>query len=326
MHPEFRCPYDDPKVRDLHRHFWVVAVISNHARFKSRYDLFLKFRDHVLDQLNVNLLTVECSFGDRAHFVTETVTRDGDREIRVQVQTRSWLWLKENLMNIGARHLPKDCKYVLFSDGDIQFCNPKIVSEIIHALQTYRVVQPFETCADLGPKGEILQVHQSFASCHREGLKFRAPYQSARRHNPWHPGYCMAFRYETFWEMGGMPELAILGAGDHHLCCALIGKVELSAPGNIGEAYKEYLRHFQSKVDRAVDGLFGHVEGTILHAFHGHKKDRQYVGRWQILVKHGYDPFVDVYHNSDDVLELSPGKSGLRDAIIKYFTDRNEDS
>jgi hypothetical protein len=32
--------------------------------------------------------------------------------------------LKENLINVGARHLPHDAKYVMWADGDIEFDNP----------------------------------------------------------------------------------------------------------------------------------------------------------------------------------------------------------
>lgn len=37
-------------------------------------------------------------------------------------------------------------------------CNKAIVTETIHALQLHRVVQPFESCADLGPEG----IHQNY--------------------------------------------------------------------------------------------------------------------------------------------------------------------
>jgi hypothetical protein len=53
--------------------------------------------------------------------------------------------------------------------------------------------------------------------------------------------------------------------------------------------------------------------------------ERGYSSRDQILVKHQYDPGRDVYPDWQGVLQLAPGKPGLRDAIRAYFISRSED-
>lgn len=338
-HPRFRDPYADRSIAEELKHLWVVTAISNPARYRTRYNLYLKFRDHVLNDLGGNLLTVECALGDRDFCILQDAD-DDERVIDVGVRGSSWVWLKENLMNIGVSRLPPAAKYILFCDADITFCNSGVLGEIVHALQTYRVVQPFETCADLGPHGDIFQVHRSFADCVARGWDFR-PRPCTRKNSvygyvsrppdpgasgsPWHPGFCVAMRRSTFDALGGLYDLGILGAGDHHFMCALIDKVELSMPGGVSDAYKKSLEDYRARVRRAVNGLFGRVRGTILHGYHGSKESRGYVSRWAILVKHAYCPYTDVLRNSYGVLELTGDKPGLRDDIIRYFRSRNED-
>lgn len=349
LHPAFRDPYDDPDISKEVGKLWFVTAISNPARYRTRYNLYKRFRDHVLMELKANLLTVECALGDRAFCIIDDCNDEthptGSRSIDVGVRSGSWVWLKENLMNLGVSRLPKSAEYIVFCDADVTFCNPKIAEEIVHALQTYKAVHPFVTCADMGPTGDIFQVHRSFGWCKQQGWEFRpkpVPCSGRKKGvycayvsqpppgatcfgNPWHPGFAIAMRRGTFDALGGLYDLGILGAGDHHLMCALVGKVELSVPGGVTDEYRRSLQEYQKKVTRAVDGLFTYVDGTILHGYHGTKESRGYISRWEILVKHAYDPLADVVRNSYGVLELAQEKTGLRDDIIKYFRSRNED-
>ena len=239
----------------------------------------------------------------------------------------------------GARHLPRECKYVLFADADIQFVNPHIASEIVHALQEHRVVQPFETAVDMGPEGQVIDVHRSFAWCYARGWEWRPQpggqggycskrppgvSQSEAFGTPWHPGFALAMRRNVLDRLP-LLETGVLGAGDHHMMGALIGKAELTLPRHIHPKYREEVLAWQRRADSVVNRDLGYVAGTILHGFHGAKANRRYVQRWDILVKHGYDPSADVYRNSQGVLELEDRNPRLRDAMRLYFRQRNED-
>ncbi len=180
-HPYHHEPESDDSINGEADHsHWFVAVVSNPCRYKTRYALFRKFRDHILKDLSGNLLVVECAFGNRSHQVTGDMSWDQHDYKEVQVYNQTQLWQKENLMNIGMQRLPTSAKYITFVDADVHFTNPHIVTEIVHALQIHKVVQPFETCCDLGPKGEVLKVHRSFGWCHAQGLEYRAPWKSVR--------------------------------------------------------------------------------------------------------------------------------------------------
>ena len=62
---------------------------------------------------------VECAIGDAKH---ELLPDDFGKRVKVlQVRGNSLMWLKENLLNIGLAKIPKDIKWVAWSDADINF-------------------------------------------------------------------------------------------------------------------------------------------------------------------------------------------------------------
>jgi hypothetical protein len=352
-HPRHHDPEHDPAVHGMREGFWVVCMVSNPVRYKSRYALYRAFRQHVLRDLRANLLTVEVAFAGRAHQVThndDAVVRDyeehGRRVIEVRAHNRSQLWLKEAAWNLGASHLPRSCRYVLFADADITFANPHLVTETIHALQVHPVVQPWVTCADMDPHGDVFAVHRSFAWCHAQGWEWRPVVRRAAdgtarvEHYPtgesdgpkpggrgatWHPGYAIAFRREV---LDALPifDAGILGAGDHHAMACIIGKGRLSVPGGLHPAYLQAVLDWEARAARVLRGDLGYVHGTILHGWHGAKKSRKYLERWKILRDEGYDPTAHVYRNASGLWELSDdAPRGLRDRLREYFRQRDED-
>lgn len=329
---------------------WVVTAISNPARYKTRYALYRQFRRHVLEDLRLPLVTVECAMNDSDCQVTPSVTEDtrttvhGTHEngvpyIDVSVVNKSWIWLKENLQNIGLAQVPKTAEAVLFADADIHFHDRNIGTEILHALQTHRVVQPFLHALDLGPRGEVMQVHQSFLSCHAQGLEWKLDkakdgagypvyYQKSGKGsiaNLWHPGFCMAWRMGTLNKMQ-LLEVGILGAGDHHMCGALIGKAAVTLPNGIHASYRAAVEDWQRRADAAVQRDVGYVGGMISHHWHGKKSNRKYIQRWKILTDSHYNPASDVFKNAQGVLELRHDNWTLRDGIRRYLCQREEDS
>jgi len=67
VHPYHHEPESDSVIKyDADIDHWFVAVVSNPCRYKTRYALFRKFRDHIRQDLKANLLVVECALGDRS--------------------------------------------------------------------------------------------------------------------------------------------------------------------------------------------------------------------------------------------------------------------
>jgi hypothetical protein len=66
---------------------YVIAVVSNPARFARRYKLFNEFCERMKDEKQVELITVELQQGSRP-FVTDS---------KLKLRTDYELWYKENI-------------------------------------------------------------------------------------------------------------------------------------------------------------------------------------------------------------------------------------
>jgi hypothetical protein len=239
----------------------------------------------------------------------------------VAVRAKSLVWIKESLINIGISRLRDDWSYVAWIDADVFFRRPDWAAATVNALQQYDVVQPWTDCYDLGPNGEHLQVHRSFCRQWMEGKPVGpGPYVFA------HPGYAWAATRRALNELGGLIETAALGAADHHMALALAGQVQVSLPGGMTSEYAAPLWEWQHRAKRFIAGNVEAVEGTIEHFWHGAKDKRKYVDRWQVLIRHGFNPATDLKRNVYGVLELSGNKPELARDIDRYLRSRDEDA
>lgn len=317
--------------------FYVIAVMTNPERFKTRPRLFKEFSQR-MEKYGVNYYIVEGAFGDRDFEVT-----DSTNPRHIQIRTSSEIWHKENLINIGISRLPNSWKYVAWIDGDIDFVRPDWAMETVHELQHHSVVQLFEDALDMGPNHEVMTLFKSFAYCYKNKLPRKAspnnnnmdvvsslkpivtPYTTASPGTYWHPGYAWAARREAIDTLGGLFDLAIVGAGDHHMACCLIGNGESSVPSGLHPNYKAAVLAWEKRAARLHKNI-GYVKGTIYHFWHGKKSNRKYKERWEILKETQFDPFSDIHRDWQGVLSLYTGHERLRDEIRTYFQVRNEDS
>lgn len=299
----------------------VITMISNPVRYHVRYQLHEQFSKHVRQSKEVNFVTVEVAFGDRQFEVTQA-----DNPNHVQLRTKHELWHKENALNVAIRRLPHDWKYVAWVDADIQFVNPNWAQETLHQLQHHPVVQMFDVAVDMGPDNNALSMHRSFAKAHVVG-ELDTPKKGYEYYtNYFHPGFCWAVRRDFFEGVGGLFDKAILGAGDRHMALAIIGQGQNSLEDGLHPNYKKSVMEWQRKALFFHKNL-GYVPGSILHYWHGRKKDRRYHDRWQILVNNQYDPDTDLQYDDQGLLYLrNPARVQLRDELRQYFRQRLEDS
>lgn len=293
----------------------VVTAIANPLRWQSRLRLFQDFADHMRAS-GVHLTVVECAYGDRPHELA-----GANWYTHVPVRASTMVWTKENLLNIGLAHLPSDWKYAAWVDADIMFRRADWAAETVHELQLYSIVQPWTDCYDLGPHGEHLHAHRSFCRVWRDGGEVGGTYGVFA-----HPGYAWAATRQALESLGGLIETAALGAADHHMALALVGKLERSLPGGISPGYAAPMQRWQRRAVQHIAGRIGCVAGTIEHFWHGQKARRRYVERWDILTQHAFDPDEDLKRNTWGVLELAGNKPDLTRAIDAYFRQRDEDS
>lgn len=296
----------------------VVTPYANPVRWRSRRRLYDRFEAHMLGE-GVQLTVVECAYGETPHEL-----RPDPRVRHVRVWAKTHAWTKENLVNLGIASLPRDWRYVAWIDADIAFRKPGWAAETVHALQHFDVIQPWETCYDLGPNDEHLGLHHSFG---RQWIK--DPVSTGKLGVGYtfaHPGYAWAATRAALEWVGGLLDHAILGAADHHMALALVNKAHLSVPGRIHPNYVKPIMLWQERATRHIAGNLGFLPFTIEHAFHGDKTKRRYIDRWSILTRHGFDPETDIKRNTAGVVELAGNKPDLNRDLWRYFRERSEDA
>lgn len=301
--------------------FYVVTMISNPVRFRSRYALYEQFARHMKES-GVKLLTMEIRFGDRNHQITEPDTAD-----HIQLETYDELWHKENALNLAVSRLPDNWRYVAWIDADIEFMRKDWAIETVHQLQHHHIVQLFQTASDHGPNHEFIKDYKGFAYCHVTGQppltygEYGGTYGTY-----WHPGYAWACRREAWDALGGLIDWAILGSADYHMAMALVGRAMQSVPMSLHPNYHMLLQTWQDNAETFIKRDIGYVPGHITHHWHGKKRDRRYRDRWKVLASNKFDPIRDIKRDWQGLLQLTSLKPQLRDDIRQYFRSRNEDS
>jgi len=179
----------------------------------------------------------------------------------------------------------------------------------VHALQLYHIVQPWHQAIDRGPNGEILndgRVFSSFCFQYEQGTPLipdRHGWNGNYKRGYPHPGFAWASTRRTLDHTGGLFEFGGMGASDHATALALVGKADRSAPRHTNHCYIEHLLRWQDRIRYALHGRIGYVPNVISHRFHGRKRKRGYLSRWEMFLRHGFDPDRDLKRNSYGVLE-----------------------
>ena len=298
----------------------VVAVVSNPARYHSRYRLFREFANAMATTPNTMLHVVELAFGDRHHEVTG---KDCPTPSQLQLRSDRELWHKENMINLGVRHLlPTNWRYMAWIDADVHFQNKNWALETIHQLQHYPVVQPWSECVDMGPHGNGMQMFRSFCSFVQRGKQIQS--HPGEYYEYAHSGFAWACT-RRFWEnVGGLIDWAVLGSGDHHMAWGLINQIHKSVHQSMSGAFKRRANEWQANAYRETNGHVACVPGLLHHQWHGKKAARKYRERWQILIDNKFDPDTDLRRDAQGLLYIA-GKPHLENDIREYMRGRNED-
>ena len=76
---------------------------------------------------------------------------------------------------------------------------------------------------------------------------------------------------------------------------------------------------------KTTGGKLTYVPGMIMHMWHGHSEDRQYVGRSKCLVDYAFDPQSDICEDENGMWKWNSEKPLLHEKVAEYFTSRKED-
>lgn len=298
---------------------WVITTQFNPAGYKSLTNNYHRFAKHMIDS-GVNLLTAELTYPG------QLATLTGPEVIHFQAE--SVMWHKERLLNLIIKQLPPECDMVAWIDADILFTNQDWVKRTIEALTISPVVQMFEQCIMLDPEGAYYKDAYGFAFSLRSGFLDNAcgDRYSYYNGNHKHPGFAWAARRETIESWGGLYDRHILGGGDFQMCLALAGDEDANWYGRFGPIFSKDMLKWSKKCINSTKGKLAFVPGMILHLWHGHSEDRQYVERSKCLVDYEFDPQNDITEDDHGIWRWNSNKPELHMKVAEYFNSRKEDA
>ena len=326
----------------------VAACYSNPFRWRTRRELANDFRRHMMGLANVEVHMIEVAYGDRPHDIVNPALYPMD----IALRTPHEMFHKENLLNIAVSRFPVGWKYGAIVNADFHFTRHDIGLETIHQLQHYAFAQMFSSYLNVSGETFPGAGHRALGGGPQNGFAygyvqagsrlppeyaggFAEPATSGAGGIPWigAPGGAWAFRREAFDAVGGLIDRCVLGSGDWFMAFGLAGQeADLPFETKLGKKfdqyhsdYLHYLRAWQRRAARSIKGNIGYVDGLALHHFHGPVTQRGYSTRDDILIEQGFSPLHDVFPDWQGVLQVSPEKPRLRDAIRQYFVSRSED-
>lgn len=307
----------------MKNNLYVITVVSNPLRYRSRIKLYREFAERVR-VAGAILVTVEAAFADRDFEVTEAAN-----PYHIQVRTKNEIWNKENLVNIGIRHLPHDWKYVAWVDADVMFTNPNWAMETIHQLHHYDVVQMFSETIDVDDRYNQIT---SNGSIPMKGMvyQFKQTGQILTEYgkHTGHCGYAWAATREAIETLDGLIDFSIIGSGDFQMACAFMDDIRRSTTFPCSKGYMDALIEWGERAKKLRRNV-GYVNGMLIHHWHGKKSDRGYTTRWRILVDNQFDPSKDLkkdWQGLNYIIDDGTERYiGLRDDLKSYFRSRNED-
>jgi hypothetical protein len=257
----------------------VIAVVSNPCNFKIRYKLTHEFMKRMEKEPDVTLYMVELVYGDQDFAVT---TADNPRHLQLRGETP--LWHKENMINLGVRHLlPANWKAFAWVDADVEFESTHWASDTLKLLNDggKDFVQLFTHCIDMNFDEQIMNIFTGF------GYQFCKEFKKGSGVNYWHPGFAWACNRKAYEQMGGIFQEGIMGSGDNIMCHTFTKKAPETLKTGMDQGYIDFVTEYQDK----MEGLtLGYVPGPIRHYFHGKKMNRKYYEREDYLIKYKFNP------------------------------------
>lgn len=315
---------------------YVVTMLSNPLRWRSRYRNYWSFQRQVADA-GAELLTVEVAYGDRPFEITSP-----DNPMDLQLRTGDELWHKENAINLGIQRLTTGANYIAWIDADVTFQRPDWAQETMQLLQHYDFIQMFSHAHDINQNHVVVTTHTGFMFQYLDGLvtpgiggpahPMPDQYGSggysgiAKGFGYWHPGFAWAARRAALDKVGMLIDFAILGSADWHMARALIGTAAGTLPHGLHQNYKDAVMEWQARAELHIRRNVGYMDGSIYHAYHGKKENRHYNTRWKFLTHSKFNPSSDIKKDWQGLWQLREDNPMLRDGLRVYNRLRHEDS
>mgnify|MGYP001348081324 CR=1 FL=1 len=293
----------------------VVCCYFNHGNYKKKYDNFIKFYKEISLYID-KVLVVELCKPDSQYSLPKEVNS-------LKLESKSNLWLKENLLNIGiSRLIDSNYKYIAWLDADVIFQDSFWVKDAINNLQNNNLCQLFSRANNMHVNGS--------QTTHTGCVRY---WQETGNVLPvgavYHTGYAWASRADCLSSCG-LYDKAIIGGGDSLVWLGSLnnnlslfqimtqhplGKLQLNA---FLMDYFNWSEKWSNIIQSKVSCIYSQIKSLA----HGKNVNKKYISRYNILDKYNFNPQVDCFYEKN---VLNTKNQGLSLEVDKYFKSINED-
>jgi hypothetical protein len=296
---------------------WAITCSFSPVRSRQRIDNYQRFRS----ALTVPLATIEATFDDQAELTS------ADADLYLRIGGADVLWQKERLLNVMLQHLPPQCKYVAWVDGDVLFEDPYWPQQTIDSLANAPVVQLFSSLHYLEPETARqesgMRVESVAAAVHR-GQSPSAALSNVtnRTGGAASPGMAWAARRELL-QRHGLFDSCIIGGGDTAMACAAYGVPEVAMELHyMNEHQRRHYGRWATRFHEDVGGCVTALKGEIQHLWHGELASRRAGKRHTDLRVHNFNPDADIAHSQEGAWRWASNKLQLHALLKNYFSSR----
>jgi len=321
----------------------VVCCLFNPCGYASRVKNYQRFRDGIAAS-GVPLLTVELAFGSDPFCLPDGASNT------IRLRTADVMWQKERLLNVGISELRRrGYRKIVWLDADVIF------EDVLH--WPWHVAAKLEDVSLCQAFGQVL-VEQDHGHSTLPGisavryLELTGQLSNQNRRGPTrglpfglplgHSGYGWAARTEVF-ERVELFDQAVIGGADklmyaascgrernwegrlRHLFRSTVPNCERCGHRNSAPDYKEAFDRWAEEWHAAVGGRVGWVDLTLRSFYHGDRRNRLYEARRDILLRHRFDPRLDLALDEAGCWQWASDKPGLRLEVQNYLFERMED-
>lgn len=293
----------------------VITTVSNPCNYESRYRLAKNFIEYISSNPNINLYLVELAYSCNNKYVL--TSSSNPKHLRLLSDTP--IWHKENLINIGVKHLlPNDWDNFSWIDADIDFLNKDWANETLDGLKKFDVLQMFSFCHDLDKNLNIKKVFSSLCQSY-------CLYGKGRSIQDATAGFAWAINRSFYEKIGGLFEYGVIGGADLFMYNCFSGELTNDVLSPYFFLNNNYKKNCIEYFEKCKNCRLGFLPFIIKHYFHGERTDRKYLQRNKILLNHKFD--ID-FLQKDKYGLLEPSdlfKKELKDDFLNYFFERKED-
>lgn len=284
-----------------------MAVLTCHFNWCG-YNTPVKNLNAFINRMAIDGIPV---YGVELSLTDKFVTTDRPNWYQIKVTKENVCFQKEACINLLEKRIPDKYTKIAWIDADLTFTNKNWYQDACKKLDTYKLVQLYESGIDTDKTGKLLE--------HTNGIVFAGGPRVELGYFGY-PGGAIAARRDFFKECG-LYSHSFMGSGDSILMYTMYDVPMLRhIPDGKYEKYLEWkgkLKKYIQKED------ISYIEGSFIHDWHGDKNDRSYIERNAIISKVDVDKSVELDENG--LLRLTNVPDGIYSDIFSYFKSRKED-